>query len=415
MQIKDKLRLLDKSAPPPLQPRASESDLEALAEMLGGKVIENEYGAFLRFQHRIPISRCYGQIELSSLSELSGDTLRIIARQRISDRFDIRKALFIDTETTGLAGGTGTYVFLVGAGYIQDDFFVVEQLFLPRLAAERALLAYLSTLVDGCSGLVSFNGKSFDIPLLATRYIANRFDIDLQLYEHLDLLHAARRIWKRDFGDCCLATLESALFGFARHEDVPGEEIPYIYLEFLRYGRTERLSPVLSHNRLDIISLAALVVVLAESVSAPKLPARQTGRVARLHAEAQSLHKAAELYGQLNTQAGLSPAEKVDTLLELARVLKKLGRHSQAVALWNEATAFGYQALEAFVELAKYFEHREKAPEKALALTERALRLIEDKLALSVLNESRRAWDQHATLRHRAARLRRKLQRTATP
>ncbi|MFQ5630339.1 MAG: ribonuclease H-like domain-containing protein, partial [bacterium] len=259
MNIKDKLRLLDKSSPPPYQPVTQAiTDVEALAAMLGGEVVENEFGSFILFRHTIPLTRRHGQIELSNFEAITGKTVSILSKKSVTEAFDLANAIYIDTETTGLAGGTGTYVFLIGAGYIKKDAFIIEQLFLPRLADEQAMLEYLNSLTAGRKGIVSFNGKSFDIPLILTRFIANRMNPLIDSHEHLDLLHAARRIWKNDFGNCRLGTLEASLMGFERFEDIPGEEIPYMYMEFLRYGKTERLTPVLSHNKLDIASLLAL-------------------------------------------------------------------------------------------------------------------------------------------------------------
>jgi uncharacterized protein YprB with RNaseH-like and TPR domain len=416
MNIKDRLRLLDKSSPPPLQPRPKETDVEAVASILGGEVVENESGNFIRFRHTIPLSSRHGQIELSCTNEINGQTLAILSKKSVHETFDLSTALYIDTETTGLAGGTGTYVFLIGAGYIRENDFIIEQLFLPRLACEQAMLEYLSELISNHKGVVSFNGKSFDVPLLATRFIANRLQTTLDMHEHLDLLHAARRIWKSDFGDCRLGTLEASLMGFERFEDIPGEEIPYIYMEFLRYGKTERLTPVLQHNKLDILSLLALVILLSEKIDhaeCESLPAKQAGRLAKLHEQTKSFAKASEIFVYLGEQKNLGDNEKVEYLLSYGRVQKKRGCFDEAIATWKQATGYGSLAIEAYVELAKYYEHREKSPAEALHFTQKAISIIEAKLSLTSLEESRALWDQYGELRHRAKRLFRRVDKSS--
>jgi uncharacterized protein YprB with RNaseH-like and TPR domain len=412
VNIKDKLRLLDKSSPQPLQARPKETDVEALASMLGGEVVENEFGNFIRFRHTLPLSRRHGHVELSNAQEITGQTLATISKKSVSDTFDLSKALYIDTETTGLMGGTGTYVFLIGAGYIEQGAFIIEQLFLPRLAAEQAMLECLNRLMAEREGIVSFNGKSFDAPLLVTRFIANRMNPLIDMHEHLDLLHAARRIWKNDFGDCRLGTLEASLMGFERLEDVAGEEIPYIYMEFLRYGKTERLTPVISHNKLDIASLLALVVVLAEKIenrNISALPAKEANRLARLHEDIKSFERAAEFFYGLGEKGDLSEQEKFAHLLSYAKVQKKMGYFAEAIKIWREATGYGSLAIEAYIELAKYHEHREKDFAAALKITEKAISTVETKISLATLNESRDLWERYGELQHRAKRLRRKI------
>ncbi|MCB9510916.1 MAG: ribonuclease H-like domain-containing protein [Deferribacteres bacterium] len=412
MNLKEKLRQLDKSGPPaaPAQPPSRAlDDVEAVASMLGGEVVENDSGAFIRFRYVIPLSRRHGSIELSLIEEISGHSVEAFSKKSVPHSFNLTDAVYIDTETTGLAGGTGTYVFLIGAGYIENNNFVIEQLFLPRLADELAMLEYLNSLVSERNGLVSFNGKSFDIPLLVTRCIANRLQPVLNLHQHLDLLHAARRIWKQDYGNCRLGTLESALMGFERYEDIPGEEIPYIYMEFLRYGHTERLTPVLSHNKLDIASLVALVIVLAEKVEqrdVSDLPAQQVQRLARLHAENKAFERAAEIFHHMQNHPELTENEKSQHILAQAQVQKRLGNFEQAISLWQQSTGFGSLALEAFVELAKYYEHREKDFQTALDYTQKATSILKTRASLRgqvMMDEAQQL------LQHRAKRLQRKI------
>ena len=180
---------------------------------------------------------------------------------------DPRALLFVDLETTGLAGGAGTYAFLVGCAFFEPHGFRTRQYFLPGYQHERRLLAEVEALVRASASLVSYNGKSFDVPVLETRYQFNRLTPPFDGVPHVDMVHPARRFWRGmaaspgawpETDSCRLVTLERTLFGVRRLGDVPGYEIPSRYFDFMRSGDASPLEPVLEHNRLDLISLAAL-------------------------------------------------------------------------------------------------------------------------------------------------------------
>ncbi|MDQ7053358.1 MAG: ribonuclease H-like domain-containing protein [candidate division KSB1 bacterium] len=329
MNLKDKLRQLDRSAggrdAASLPRRAPAED--ALDRQLKGEWVETDAGRFLRVRNRYPLPHPHGAMLLRPAHEIHRDSMRVMAKNSISDQFDPQQALFFDTETTGLAGGTGTYVFLIGLGYCTDDAFVVEQLFLPELNGERAMLAYFDSLLQQRRGLVSFNGKSFDAPLLRTRFIQQRMPPTLDLHEHLDLLHAARRLVKSDYGDCSLSTLERSLLGLERHGDVPGEEIPPIYMDFLRTGNTNGLPPIFYHNRMDILSLYALLMHLTERVRLARVAGiapQQAARVAQLHVQVRAPETAATIYRNLLEKQEIDPASEVEFLLHFARSKKTI-------------------------------------------------------------------------------------------
>ena len=184
------------------------------------------------------------------------------------------RTVFVDLETTGLSGGAGTVAFLVGCGYFDGGAFQVRQFLLTSYRAERALLAAVSDFFDEADLLVTYNGKTFDVPVMETRWLFHRMELPLDGVPHFDTLHAARRLWKdrpdvelEPEGGCRLSTLERTLFAVRRVGDVPGFEIPSRFFRFLRSGDPRPLEPVLEHNRLDLVSLAAVTARAARLVS----------------------------------------------------------------------------------------------------------------------------------------------------
>ena len=178
-------------------------------------------------------------------------------------------ALFLDTETTGLSGGSGTYVFLIGAARFRDGRLVLRQFFLEDLHRERALLHALEEFAQGCTGLVSFNGRAFDLPLLAGRHIMQRARMRLPAHCHLDLLWPARRVWSRRLPSCALSALEREVLGVVRQGDIPGALIPELYFRYLRSRDAAPLAAVFEHNRRDVLALAGLAAALCWAAEEP--------------------------------------------------------------------------------------------------------------------------------------------------
>src|SRR5207245_11750591 len=209
------------------------------------------------------------------------DVFALVARVE-SEALAAYLLIFLVTETTGLAGGTGTYAFLVGAGWIEGDVFVVAQHFMRDLDEEPALLAALAPLLERAGGVVTFNGAGFDLPLLETRFVLARRRWPATL-PHLDLLRPSRRVWTGCFDDCRLGTLERDVLGLAREEDVPGALIPSLYFDWLRRRRAAPLARVFAHNRDDVLSLAALVGWFGVALgAAPALRAEEWAGLGRL-------------------------------------------------------------------------------------------------------------------------------------
>ena len=179
---------------------------------------------------------------------------------------DVRRMLFLDTETTGL-GGPGTYVFLVGMGYLEDDAFVVEQHFIRSPDEEAAMLQAIAEILPQWPVMTTFNGVSFDLPLLRARMKAHDIQVDLRKILHCDLIYGARRLWQRQLPNCRLQTLERYILDVKRQGDVPSGEVPGLYFDYLESGEIASLEAVFHHNLLDIISLAGLMIAMHEHVA----------------------------------------------------------------------------------------------------------------------------------------------------
>jgi hypothetical protein len=267
---------------------------------------------------------------------------------------------FIDTETSGLAGGTGTWVFTCGIGRIDGDDLVLRQWLLTRLDAEPAMLASLTDGLVGVELLVSYNGKSFDLPLLLTRFRLAGLHSQLDGLAQLDLLHPVRRAFAARWPDCRLATVERRLLGLRRDGDLPGAEAPSAWLDWLRLGDGGRLGAVLRHNRLDLIALVALVPALVRVERDPIAQDADLGALARHRLRCGDAEGALELLCAAGSL--LTPRER----LMLAALYRRAGDWDQARALWEALASDGDPA--ALEALAKFHEHHSGDLSRALVL-----------------------------------------------
>ncbi len=323
-------------------------------------------------------ARRHGTMEVGRLNDLPAELFDGIAQGELPSTPPESWA-FLDTETTGLAGGSGTCAFLVGVGRITEAGFSVQQFFMRDYGEEASQLNALSRALEGARVLVTYNGKAFDIPLLETRYRMSRVRAPFALMSHLDLLHGARRLWRLRYESCKLTELESRVLGLDRADDVPGELIPHIYFDYVRFGRAERLAGVFHHNQLDIVTLACLTAIVpwafrdpaeidfrhgAEFVSLARW-LRQTGR----------LEEAAVLFRKALARP-LADGLMFRTLWDLSEIEKKRKRHDAALAHLTElASCRNPHRAAALEELAKHYEHREKNFALALEFAETALSL----------------------------------------
>jgi uncharacterized protein YprB with RNaseH-like and TPR domain len=328
---------------------------EPIERVIGGEVLETGAGPLLVVRQAYPLGHAHGRRRLGDGLAAPPDVLRLVARAG-AEPDDARGLLFVDTETTGLAGGTGTYAFLVGVGQVEGDAFVVTQYFMRDLDEEPALLAALAPRLERSSGLVSFNGSGFDLPLLETRFVLSRRSWPEALPQ-IDLMRPARRVWAACFPDCRLATVEREALGLARADDVPGAFIPALYFQYLRTRRAQPLARVFAHNRDDVLSLVALLGWFGEALAgAIELTPHERMGVGRLWERVDPERGVAWYRDAL--AAGLDGMAALWTCLRLAAWEKRRERWESACALWEAAARVPAFDPRPWEELAKFHEHR---------------------------------------------------------
>ena len=339
--------------------------------VLDGRLVDTEAGPILTVRREFPLDHRHGSVPLERAFGISAEALSVLTRDEAAP--DARRLLFLDTETTGLAGGTGTYAFLVGAGFMEDDHFVVVQHFMRDLDEEPALLAAVAPLLERASAVVTFNGSGFDVPLLETRFILSRRRWPAGLL-HLDLMHPARRVWASRFVDCRLSTLEQEVLGHRRESDVLGSLIPSLYFDFLRRRRAGPLTRVFRHNSDDVLSLIALLGWFGHALTQGERgldDAFDLVGVARLW-ERLDPERAVACY-RAALAVGLPTAAAHQARLRLASWEKRWSRWDAACTLWEQATAGTSFDPRPWEELAKYHEHRARDAAAARGVVTAAL------------------------------------------
>lgn len=334
---------------------------------LGGVVVETSRGCFLLRRQEFPPGHRHGPWPLEQ-------ACRVPCRRLGLEGLDPRRALFLDAETTGLAGGTGTYAFLVGIAWFEEGWLRVEQLFMREHAEEAAMLEYLQRRLEACGGLVSFNGKRFDLQLLQTRYLMKRMGVDLEELPHLDLLHPARRLWGPGLPDCRLETLEARVLGKPRRGDVPGGVIPHLYFRYLRTGDEGGLVRVAEHNRRDLLALVGLAAGLACTLrdTFARRPPVEEAALGRMLVEMGEAEAGEALLERALERPLPWPARR-GALLFLARRRRRRGDREGAARLWRAVLVEEPFHPEAVEGMAKHLEHRHGDYAAALRLVEGAL------------------------------------------
>lgn len=353
---------------------------KGVQEYVKGQVERNAWGEFFGARQALPFGRPYGKLRIGDLSTADLSALDLFLENAVLP--GPSRLVYLDTETTGLAGGTGTCAFLIGIGAAEGSQFVVRQFFLRDHPEEKAMLAALAEVLETYQGLVTFNGKTFDVPLLETRYALARMKSPFARLVHLDLLHPARRLWKLRLATCELTHLERELLGISRDGDIPGSEIPGVYFDYLRTGDARGLQRVFYHNALDIVTLAALSAELARFMGeaggagavAPGLDLFSLSRIFdRAGATEQSVSTC-----QRALTAGLPPSIETQALWHLAVQHKRRRQYELAAEIWTELARRQEEfTVEALRELAIYYEHRRRDPKTALAFAEAAIELLQ--------------------------------------
>ena len=323
----------------------------------------------------------YGKNRLADGLKIKGEILHYLSRNGEFEHLDLSTALFIDLETTGLAGGTGTVPFLVGMGYYQDDKFHVAQYFLGDLPEEERMIRKLAEFFSDMNfqSIVTYNGKAFDIPLLETRFILYRRPFPLSELPHLDFLFSARSLWKHKHESCRLFHLAQQIVEADRAEDIPSAEIPYRYFDYLRSGNFSLMEPVLYHNQEDILSLLGLIIAGAklfleegETAVDHGFDAMDLIGVGRVFESAGDIEKSVSFFER--ALAGDLPEElAINIKRKLSYHFKRQEDWEKALSLWQDVSR--EDQIFCFRELAMYYEHKTKKYEEAKRAAEEGLAL----------------------------------------
>lgn len=349
----------------------------SVEQKVPGLVTENEAGKFYLVEEQFPADRQHGRVAVGDLLAQPPELASVLARDAAIDKLRHDQAAFVDIETIGLSGGTGTVAFMVGVGFYEGDRFRVQQFFMRDFPEEPAMLVALGRLLDRFEWVVSFNGKAFDMPLVTTRFLMNRMPPRLTAAPHLDLLFPARRLWKRRLASCRLGALEKEILGFYRdQEDIPGYLVPQVYFDYLKTGDASEIARVFYHNLYDVVSLAALASHMCGLLDAPHSPPpahpEDTLWAATLLEEAGERDRAEKVYRRA-VELPLPPDAREEALRRLALLYKRAGRRCEAREIWHALAEARFGAdVASLVELAKDCEHRTKEYGEAIRCVEQA-------------------------------------------
>lgn len=372
--LQDKLRALGVNLGMPAGASLPKDKLTRIEQVVKGEYFPTSFGESFVVKEEVAPSRTFGVVIPSTLSLISQWAN---STQLPSARFE--EVIFLDTETSGLAGGSGTFAFMIGLGYFTDHSFQLIQLFMRDPSEEPGLLSALSHFLGSFKTIVTFNGKSFDIPLLNTRHVLNGFTSPFIEVDHIDMLHLARRLWRNRLPSRALKDLEIELLNIHRtQEEVPGWMVPELYYNYLRHGDVQPLAGVFYHNGMDVISLAALfnytASLLDHPLTYPQIDSLDLVAIARLYDQLERTDEALNLYEKALAQ-GMPMAFYVDTLIRFAEIKKRQGDFKAVLDLWKRAAENG--SVEGCLHLSKHFEHSEKAFFEAHQWAKQAHKLLQ--------------------------------------
>lgn len=377
------------------------SNSEALMALLGGEFVSNRLGGHIRVRHRVSEPKA---------RKISIDALRLISPEPPHLICDYSQWLFLDTETTGLAGGTGTYAFLVGLAWWEEDGFVVEQHFMRDHGDEPSLLLDIGEHLARRRVLVTFNGKSFDWPLLQTRFQISRAATVAAPAAHLDLLYPARQLWRLSLKSVALTQLEQHVLQLNRGRDIPSETIPQRYFDFLRGSSPEPVAEIFHHNRMDLCGLALLALHINEMLSQPESKFHQAGElfgISRMLQRRGEEDRAGQIYRKA-LDCGLPRAAEQAAQRELAFLAKRGQNYELSNALWEKLLGESPGGLKAYEQLAMYYEHRADLPQKAADLSREALMKLQSAFQAGRI-PLHKYQQLHSSFQHRLSRLNGKL------
>lgn len=376
--------------------KTQKDQLATLESAIDGYEVVNSAGSFVKKDQFYAWDHQHGNVRFSQ--KVDTETLHKSARIKYAPDA-LERMLFIDTETSGLSGGAGTFAFLIGVGRFRENGFVLEQLIIRDPSEEMAMLLHLAEMVNPDTIFVSFNGKSFDIPLIQNRLVINKLPVHIRELAHVDILHISRKLWRRTLPSCTLKDLEVAILGFPRSsEDVPGWMIPDIYFEYLRTRNPEKLSDVIYHNAQDIVSLAALMIHISqlfefdtadEDISTDDLLA-----ISRVYWDLGS-HDIAVKISQRLLARELTSTQLLSANAMLGQYYKLNNSLPEAIIHWEIAASQGDPY--ACVELAKHYEHKQRNYSIALQWCEKCAIILNQNTKKAVPFTFRRELDRRIT------------------
>lgn len=373
--LKDKLNRLKKTSAD-RSPVQAEARFEPGWQIIGARLEEGAWGSFILRRQSFPLSYVHGRYQLGELY----DTCHHLEPLLAGSMNDPGRILFLDTETTGLGVGAGNVPFMIGIGYYNGHQFTVEQMLIRNPGEEAAMLTYLTDLLQNFDCLATYNGRTFDWPIIKNRMILNRISLNNDGFSQLDFLYPSRSLWRTTLPSCRLSKVEESRLGFIRHDDVPGSLAPTLYFQYLAEHNPTILHGVFKHNEQDILSLAGLAIHFARALSGSldlsRMEANELFRLGMWLDQHELVHLASQAFEQilrLPSQAGMS------VRFQLSLVFKKKGRLADAVKLWKETVdaengiKLSADYIEACVELSKYYEHKQKDFGTALYYAEKAI------------------------------------------
>jgi len=374
--------------------------------------VTNEWGSFIKRRRSYPLTHRHGCYRLGDLAS-TGARLGVMSADLPPE--SLEKLLYFDTETTGLGHGAGNLAFMLGIGFYQGDSFIVEQLFIRNPAEELAMLAYFSELSSRFTHLVTYNGKSFDWPLLQSRYVMNRLTPAMRSPRHLDFLHPSRSLWKHTLPSVRLGKVEEERLGFSRVDDLPGALAPVYYFRYLAERDPQILQGVFVHNEYDLLSLAGLSIhfsrALCGLLDLSPMAAEEVYRLGVWFDRMEEGELAEETFQHLLARESREAAPYWTPIAAYYKKRKNIGK---ALTLWQQAVDhYRDQALrstEPLIELAMYHEHRSKNIGLALSYAEEAWVCIRQHSSYVRLSAKHKA--ETEAIRKRVERLRSRATRT---
>lgn len=402
MDLRSKLGLYREGGLKPSRPVGVQSEKD-VDRLIPGYVLSNDSGSCYVIENKYELSHFYGGCRLGDILGADSGTFSALGGEDCAG-LTPERLLFLDTETTGLSGGAGTLAFLAGVGFFEDGAYIVRQYFIRDYDEEPAMLSELQGLFNKHGNFVTFNGKAFDINLLQSRFISNRFRPRFGDNPHLDLLYPARRVWGLKLESCRLSSLEENVLGERREDDIPGALIPSVYFKYLEDRNASEIVKVIRHNQLDVLSMVSLLIRLSAML---KNPVSETDGGFELLGMGRLFEASGRTTDMIECLEACSGSEqfdiKVQAVKRLTGIYKKNGSLKRALEHWKAVEADNPRfELFHLIEMAKYYEHKEKNFDLALSSVEKAIR----KCLNSGLTESRQLDD----LKKRRDRIMKKMQ-----